>query len=1146
MMTSTPLAAFLASVSAVHASGGGTKETSYYTALNQLFDEVGGRLKPKVRCVMQLKNLGAGNPDGGFFTSDQFDRKTDTPKDAGKPARGVVEVKSPAEAVDSTATSKQVDKYWATYQLVLVTNLRDWLLLGERDGQRVVLERYTLATDDAAFWALARQPHAADERHGAAFTDFLTRVLLHNAPLSDPKDLAWLLASYAREARHRVEHAPPQAMKQLEALKSSLENALGVSFHAEKGAHFFRSTLVQTLFYGLFSAWVLRHEEGKTGRFDWHAAAHDLHVPMVAALFGQLSQPNKLKSLDLTEVLDWAGDALNRVVKDEFFKKFESTRSVQYFYEPFLEAFDPALRKDLGVWYTPEEIVRYQVARVDEVLRSELGLVDGLADPDVVVLDPCCGTGAYLVETLRLIAERLQAQGMDALAAHRLKQAVTGRLFGFELLPAPYVVAHLQIGLLLRHLGVPLQEDSDERAGIYLTNALTGWEPPKDPKQALPFPEFSDERDAADQVKQTQKILVVIGNPPYNAFGGVAQGEEQDLIQPYKDGLIDVWKIKKFNLDDLYIRFFRLAERRIAEQGGRGVVSYISNYSWTTEPSFVVLRQHLLRNFDAFWIENMHGNRKMSEYAPDGRTSETVFAQRGFSPGIRQGVVISTWLKSGRSNTSDTRVHYRDDLDQAKAEERRMALLATLADPERDDHYVIARPSAQNRFVFRPGEVGDSYSAWPTLLEIAAEQTYPGVEECRAGALFDMDRQKISSRMKKYFDKSITLSSLPDESLGLRRKSAGFDPETARDKVLSKEPFLESNIIRYATRPFDTRWCYHSNAAPLWNRSRPQLRAQLSNNRFLISRFNTAASPEGMPMTFTSALMDKQMISRNPGAIPFFLNGRLEATGLQCGLFAETGTTARTANLSRAARAYLAALGLPDPDAEPDTAEVLWMHALAIGYSPAYLAEHADGIRGDWPRIPLPVGREALLTSAAFGRQVAVLLDTETPVPGVTAGAIRDVLKPVAVISRLGGGPLQPEEFRLTAGWGHAGKAGVTMPGRGKLVARAAGADELVPALSGAGPGVQTHDIYLNDMAYWRNVPPRVWDFTIGGYQVLKKWLSYREFDLLGRAMTTDELQEVTAIARRLAALVMLQPSLDDNYRQVIAITYDWHPLTAG
>lgn len=209
---------------------------------------------------MQLKSLGAGNPDGGLFTADQFDRKTEAPKNPAAPARGVVEVKAPNEPVDFTVDTAQVAKYWDRYRLVLVTNLRDWLLIGERDGQRVPLERYTLAGSEPAFWQLADHPVKAQQQRGQGFADFLARVMLQAAPLREPKDLAWLLASYAREAAHRIDLAPPAAQQQLAVLEHSLESALGVTFDAKDGEHFFRSTLVQTLFYGVFAAWVLRHQ----------------------------------------------------------------------------------------------------------------------------------------------------------------------------------------------------------------------------------------------------------------------------------------------------------------------------------------------------------------------------------------------------------------------------------------------------------------------------------------------------------------------------------------------------------------------------------------------------------------------------------------------------------------------------------------------------------------------------------------------------------------------------------------------------------------------------------------------------------------------------------------------------------------------
>lgn len=269
----------------------------------------------------------------------------------------------------------------------------------------------------------------------------------------------------------------------------------------DKGEHFFRSTFVQTLFYGVFSGWVLwckdRPPTSKE-QFRWQDTAWHLRVPIVQKLFYMMAEPAALRSLGLVEVMEWAASVLNRVDRASFFGAFEEGRAVQYFYEPFLEAFDPELQKELGVWYTPPEIVQYMVARIDRVLREELSLPDGLANPNVYVLDPCCGTGSYLVEVLRSIHRTLQERRGDALVGADVKAAALSRVFGFEILPAPFVVSHLQLGLLLQNLGVPLAEGKNERASVYLTNALTGWEPldPEKEKafQAIQsFPELRDE-----------------------------------------------------------------------------------------------------------------------------------------------------------------------------------------------------------------------------------------------------------------------------------------------------------------------------------------------------------------------------------------------------------------------------------------------------------------------------------------------------------------------------------------------------------------------------------------------------------------------------------------------------------------------------
>ena len=645
-----PLETYLREIHEVRSSGEATAETSYYGPLRNLLNEIGKTLKPKVRCIINIKNRGAGLPDGGLFTPDQFQKPTEAEPLPGQiPGRGVIEVKSTSEDAWLTAAGEQVSRYWGKYRQVLVTNLRDFLLVGQdAEGRPVKLESYRLAVSETDFWREAAHPRRMATAHGERFIEYLKRVMLQAAPLAAPKDVAWFLASYARDAKARIEGA---ALPALKVLRDALEEALGLKFEGDKGEHFFRSTLVQTIFYGVFSAWVLWSKKypptDRQARFRWHETIWYLHVPMIRALFEQLATPAKLGSLGLVEVLDWTETALSRVDRASFFASFEEAHAVQYFYEPFLEAFDPELRKDLGVWYTPPEIVQYMVARVDKVLRDELDIADGLADPRVYVLDPCCGTGAYLVEVLKHITGTLQEKGGDALIGHDVKQAALSRVFGFEILPAPFVVAHLQLGLYLQNLGsAPGRRYQKNGRVVYLTNALTGWEPPQGPKQRLIFPELEEERDAAEEVKRDKPILVILGNPPYNAFAGVSATAEKSLVEPYKEGLVSRWGIKKFNLDDLYIRFFGLAERRIAGMTRKGVVSYISNFSYLGDPSFLVMRQRFLSEFDALWFDCLNGDsRETGKLTPDGKPDPSVFSTEYNREGIRVGTAICLMVR---------------------------------------------------------------------------------------------------------------------------------------------------------------------------------------------------------------------------------------------------------------------------------------------------------------------------------------------------------------------------------------------------------------------------------------------------------------------------------------------------------------------
>jgi hypothetical protein len=1151
---------YLSELRDIHATQASSPEVSYYPALANLFNTVGKTLRPKVLCVMNLKDQGADNPDGGLFTADQFGRNTDTKLAGGlPPSRGAIEAKAAKRDVKAIAGSEQVAKYVRLYGIVLVTNFRDFLVVERGPGGKPVeRESFSLAAEEKDFWqSTVAHPHATAQQRGEQFIEFIKRACLHNAPLVNPKDVAWFLASYAKEALGRVEQQ--KHLPALQMIRSALEEALGMKFTEERGEHFFRSTLVQTLFYGVFSAWVLwcRENRHPSADFDWQKAEWFLQVPFIRTLYEEVARPRQLEPLGLVQVLDWAARVLGRVEQDEFFRRFTDEHAVQYFYEPFLEAYDPELRKDLGVWYTPPEIVKYQVARVDAVLREELGLTDGLADPNVVILDPCCGTGTYLVEVLHRIAATLRGKGPDALVASDLRDAAMSRVFGFEILPAPFVVAHLQLGLLLQREGAPLSHQKGQRAGVYLTNALTGWEPPKGPKQRLMyFAELEDERDAAAQIKCEKKILVILGNPPYNAFAGVSPEEEQGLVEPYKKDLNKPtaeggWGIRKFNLDDLYMRFFRLAERRIAEMTGQGVISFISNFSYLSDPSFAVMRQRFLAQFDKLWFDCVNGDsRETGKLTPDGKPDPSIFSTQYNREGIRVGTAVCVIVRKPTRQKKPT-VRFR----QFWGVNKRADLLASLQAKRLNAAYTVARPHRENRLSFRPENVAACYDTWPNVVSFCAVEPISGLQEMRKEALIDITRDDLSERMQAYFDASLDWESAVPLIGGLAMKAGAFDPKACRARLLKTGSFDPKHIVRYSLYPFDNRWCYHTNTLPLWNRPRPKLASQLwLGNRVFITRPFAERPQEWVAVTTTPLLPDYHLLRPNVVAIPLMLkNGARLSERQHATLFDALGEApsdeAPTANLSKAARVYLAKLGVGNPDSDARTASLIWMHALAIGYSPAYLTENADGVRRDWPRIPLPANRKALEASAALGEQIAALLDTEAEVVGVTTGEVSSLLKMVAPATTRGDGEI---DLAVTAGWGHAGKDGVVMPAKGKLSERVYAEDEVQAIEVEARArgltaedvvqllGEKTCDVYLNDTAYWRNIPANVWGYHIGGYQVIKKWLSYREQELLGRALSSAEAREVMNMARRIAAIILLQPQLDANYHAIQAATFAW------
>ena len=804
------------------------------------------------------------------------------------------------------------------------------------------------------------------------------------------------------------------------------------------------------------------------------------------------------------EVLDWTSAALERVDRAAFFKRFREGEAVPYFYEPFLEAFDPGLRKQLGVWYTPTEVVRYMVARVDRALKDDLGIAEGLAADNVYVLDPCCGTGAYLAEVLRRIDANLQHRGLGALAGARVKQAATQRVFGFEIMPAPYVVAHLQVGLTMQELDASLDEEGVERPGVFLTNALTGWEP--EMQKPLPFPELEEERERAGRVKQDTPILVILGNPPYNGFAGMAVAEERELSQAYRSTR-QVRRPEGQGLNDLYVRFFRMAERRIAEKTGQGVICFISNYSWLDGLSFTGMRERYLEAFDAIRIDCLNGDKyKTGKVAPDGSPDPSIFSTAGDPVGIQVGTAITTLVRKANHVPADA-IHLRHLWGQAKREE-----LTETADLEPQALYDTVDPILPLGLPYLRTAVSDSWFDWPSLPELFPVRVH-GVLTNRDAFLVDIDLDRLRKRLADYFDGRLSHEEIARRYPVVMRTTARFQASMARDALLARGSINKTGFVRFTYRPFDYRWLYWDPDTKLLEEKRAEYVAHVSAENLWMSAAQHLRKGADEPQAcFMKHLASHHLIERGANMFPAWLRD---------------DSSQHRSNLSAAAFRYLERCAMRVED--------LFYHVLAVLHDPTYREANAGALRMEWPRIPLPGWPDSsasdiastLARSAARGRELALLLDADTPVPGVTQGALRPKLSAIAVPTVTDGRHMTTADFAVTAGWGHFGVRGAVMPGQGHIKERAyTSAERVAFGDSCSNMGETTYDVYLNDRAYWRNIPATVWTYTLGGYQVLKKWLSYRELGVLDRRLDPDEVQYFTDISRRIAAILLVCRSL--------------------
>ena len=631
---------------------GNATEHTYRPALKAFIES----LRPAVAATNEPKREACGAPDysvarGGFTI-------------------GYVETKDIGRSLDEEERSDQLKRYRTLPNLILTDYLEfRWYV----EGNRRATARLAREGKDGK---LVRDKRGREDVVG------LLRNFLDHDPqeIATPSELAEHMARLTHEVRNVIIQAFEKkiASDMLTDLRESFARTLLPDLTQPGKAAEFADMYAQTLAYGLFAARA--NHRGPKGSFKRLGAASEIPKtnPFLRNLFETITgsslndEPYAGYVDDLVQLL--ANADMGRILA-EFGKRTRQEDPVVHFYETFLKTYDPKLREMRGVYYTPEPVVSYIVRSVDHLLRERFGLADGLADtstvhyehkengkepqqaeaPQVLILDPACGTGTFLYAVVDHIREQFKQQRNAGQWSGFVKDYLLPRLFGFELLMAPYAVAHLKLGMQLA--GQDLTEaqrqtwaynfSGDERVNVFLTNTL---EEAERKVETLfgPFRIITEEAKAAARVKQEMPVLVVLGNPPYSGHSAnrsweVKNGKRQrtfigKLVQDYYQ--VDGKPLGERNpkwLQDDYVKFIRFGQWRI-ERTGHGILAFVTNHGYLDNPTFRGMRQQLMRAFSEIHLLDLHGNAKKKETCPDGSKDENVFD-------IQQGVAITLLVK---------------------------------------------------------------------------------------------------------------------------------------------------------------------------------------------------------------------------------------------------------------------------------------------------------------------------------------------------------------------------------------------------------------------------------------------------------------------------------------------------------------------
>ena len=789
---------YLSSIATTAATGKAT-EHSYRAAVEALFH----RLYPKLEITNEPRRQACGAPD--FVIQHN-----------GVPI-GYIEAKDLGKDLNADEFKEQFGRYRRSLDNLLITDYLHWQL-----WQRGELVLEARIGDYAKGQAVKPRPQ------DFAQLEEMLRVFVtaSGQRIGSPDTLAQLMADKAR----LLQYVLLQALTHPEVVVSPSGLTMATAGSLESQYAAFRQMLIhdltheqfadiyaQTIAYGLFAA---RLHDATPDTFSRQEALALVPAsnPFLRKLFSYVA------GTDLDDRVVWIVDALAELFRAAdvaallagFGQSTQMTDPFLYFYETFLGRYNPALKKSRGVYYTPQPVVRFIVRAVDEVLRRDFGLAEGLADtakttvdvlvPDlkggapkkvrreiarVQVLDPATGTGTFLAEVVRHIHASLG--GGEGFWNQYVEQHLIPRLHGFEIMMASYAMCHLKIGLLLEQLGYKSQQATPPRLSVYLTNALEESHPDT---HTLFASWLSDESNLANTIKRDAPVMVVLGNPPYS---GISTNNGQwitEKIEDYKyiDG--KHFGERKHWLQDDYVKFIRLAEDYV-ERNGEGVLGFITNHGYLENPTFRGMRWHLLNTFDKLYVLDLHGNSNKKETAPDGSKDENVFD-------IQQGVAIIIAVKKKGSKEGLAQV-FQSDLFGKRNDKYEILDQATLSNA---GFKKIALTAPYYFFVKESIQDNSDYFQGIQVNELFITNGV-GIVTARDAFSIDIDKGALEKRISQFSNSSVSDDEIATE-FGLKDTST-FKLRQARIN-LSQDKEQDKYYARVTHRPFDIRHIfYHKN-----------------------------------------------------------------------------------------------------------------------------------------------------------------------------------------------------------------------------------------------------------------------------------------------------------------------------------------------